>query len=75
VATLAAFLVAQPLLAFFLVVGVGYAVGEINLGCVSLGVGAVLFTGLALGAAVPGAAPPPLLGLLGLVMFLYGIGI
>ena len=74
-ATLAAFLVAQPLLAFFLVVGVGYAVGEINLGGFSLGVGAVLFTGLALGAAVPGAAPPPLLGLLGLVMFLYGIGI
>jgi putative transport protein len=73
--TLAAFLASQPLLALFLVIGLGYALGEVSLGGLSLGVGAVLFVGLALGALVPGAAPPPLLGLLGLVMFLYGIGI
>ena len=74
-ATLAAFLASQPLLALFLVIGVGYAVGEISLGGFALGVGAVLFVGLAVGALVPGVAPPPVLGLLGLVMFLYGIGI
>jgi putative transport protein len=74
VATVAAFLAAQPLLAVFLVIGVGYAIGEISLGGFSLGVGAVLFTGLTVGALV-GVAPPPLLGLLGLVTFLYGIGI
>src|SRR5215218_8766533 len=73
--TLAAFLASQPLLALFLVIGLGYALGEVSLGGLSLGVGAVLFVGLALGALVPAAAPPPLLGLLGLVMFLYGIGI
>ena len=49
--------------------------GEVSLGGLALGVGAVLFVGLAVGALVPGARPPPLLGLLGLVMFLYGIGI
>ena len=73
--TLAAFLAAQPLLTLFLVVGVGYAAGEVSLRGLSLGVGAVLFVGLALGALVPGAAPPPLVGLLGLVMFLYNVGI
>jgi putative transport protein len=73
--TLAAFLASQPLLALFLVIGLGYALGEVSLGGLALGVGAVLFVGLAVGALVPGVAPPPLLGLLGLVMFLYGIGI
>jgi len=38
-------------------------------------VGAVLFVGLALGTVVPKAAPPPIVGSLGLVMFLYGIGV
>jgi putative transport protein len=75
VATLAAFLAAQPLLALFLVIGIGYAAGEVSLRGFSLGVGAVLFVGLAVGASVPGAAPPPLVGLLGLVMFLYSVGI
>ena len=37
----------QPILAIFLAIGVGYLVGQINLGGFSLGVGAVLFVGLA----------------------------
>jgi putative transport protein len=74
-AALAALLASQPLLTLFLVIGLGYAVGEISLGGFALGVGAVLFVGLAVGALAPGVAPPPLLGQLGLVMFLYGIGI
>src|SRR6185503_1141486 len=41
----------------------------------ALDVGAVLFAGLALGAIAPRAAPPALLSSIGLVMFLYGIGI
>ena len=36
----------QPILAVFLAIGVGYLVGQINLGGFSLGVGAVLFVGL-----------------------------
>jgi len=74
-ASIAAFLDAQPLLALFLVIGVGYAVGRISIAGFSLGIGAVLFVGLAVGAFAPKSAPPSLIGLLGLVLFLYGIGI
>ena len=46
----------QPILAMFLAIGVGYLVGQINLGGFSLGVGAVLFVGLAIGAFAPKAS-------------------
>src|SRR3982751_6966140 len=65
----------QPILTVFLAIGVGYLVGQINLGGFSLGVGAVLFVGLALGAFAPKAQIIGPIGLTGLVMFLYGIGI
>ncbi|CAB3801497.1 Aspartate/alanine antiporter [Paraburkholderia caffeinitolerans] len=66
---------AQPLFALFLTIAIGYLVGEINIKGVALGSGAVLFVGLAVGAFAPKSAPPPLLGTLGLLLFLYGIGI
>lgn len=66
---------AQPILAIFLAIGIGYLVGQINLGGFSLGVGAVLFVGLAIGAFAPKANIVGPIGLTGLVMFLYGIGI
>ena len=65
----------QPILAAFLAIGVGYLVGQINLGGFSLGVGAVLFVGLAIGAFAPKASIVGPIGLTGLIMFLYGIGI
>src|SRR5215203_3501 len=65
----------QPILTIFLAIGIGYLVGQINLGGFSLGVGAVLFVGLALGAFAPKANIVGPIGLTGLVMFLYGIGI
>jgi len=65
----------SPLMALFLAIAVGYALGEINLKGFSLGVGAVLFVGLGIGAFAPKSVPPALVGSLGLVMFLYGIGI
>jgi putative transport protein len=65
----------QPILSAFLAIGVGYLVGQINLGGFSLGVGAVLFVGLAIGAFAPKAQIVGPIGLIGLVMFLYGIGI
>ena len=49
--------------------------GEIHLKGFSLGVGAVLFVGLAVGAFAPKSVPPALVGSLGRVMFHYGIGI
>src|SRR6478752_9719092 len=65
----------QPILAVFLAVGLGYLVGQINIGGFSLGVGAVLFVGLAIGAFAPKASITGPIGLTGLIMFLYGIGI
>jgi putative transport protein len=65
----------SPMLALFAAIGLGYAVGQITIAGFSLGVGAVLFTALALGAIAPKSAPPGLVGTIGLVMFLYGIGI
>jgi putative transport protein len=69
------FIAAQPILAIFLAIGLGYLVGQINLGGFSLGVGAVLFVGLAIGAFAPKAQIVGPIGLTGLVMFLYGVGI
>src|SRR3954452_9387519 len=65
----------QPILTAFLAIGVGYLVGQINIGGFSLGVGAVLFVGLAIGAFAPKAQILGPIGLTGLIMFLYGIGI
>src|SRR5207342_2520225 len=65
----------QPILATFLAIGLGYLVGQINLGGFSLGVGAVLFVGLLIGAFAPKAQITGPICLTGLIMFLYGIGI
>ena len=65
----------QPILAIFLAIGLGYLVGQINLGGFSLGVGAVLFVGLAIGAFAPKSQIVGPISLIGLIMFLYGIGI
>jgi putative transport protein len=65
----------QPILTAFLAIGLGYLVGQINIGGFSLGVGAVLFVGLAIGAFAPRAQITGPIGLTGLIMFLYGIGI
>src|SRR4051794_22630394 len=65
----------QPILTAFLAIGLGYLVGQISIFGFSLGVGAVLFVGLAIGAFAPKAQITGPIGLTGLIMFLYGIGI
>jgi putative transport protein len=65
----------SPLLALFLAIAAGYAIGQITIAGVSFGAGAVLFSGLIIGAIAPKAAPPGLVGTIGLVMFVYGVGI
>jgi putative transport protein len=65
----------QPILALFLAVGLGYAVGQVSVLGFSLGIGAVLFVGLFIGAIAPKAQIAGPIGLIGLIMFLYGIGI
>jgi len=65
----------QPILTVFLAIGLGYLTGQISIAGFSLGVGAVLFVGLAIGAFAPKAQIIGPIGLTGLIMFLYGIGI
>ena len=69
-----AFLEGQPFIALFLVVGLGYALGRVQVAGFSLGIGAVLFVGLAIGAIAPKATPPGLLGSIGLLTGLGGLG-
>ena len=67
------FLESQPLIALALTIGGGYLLGQVSIRGFALGVGAVLFTGLVIGAialTVAGASSA-----LGLLMFLYGVGI
>jgi putative transport protein len=65
----------QPLMALFLTIAIGYLVGEINIKGFSLGVGAVLFVALAIGWFAPKSAPAPMVGTLGLALFLYAVGV
>jgi putative transport protein len=65
----------NPLLLLFLVAAIGYPVGKVRIGGSSLGVAAVLFVGLAFGALDPALALPEVIYLLGLVLFVYTIGL
>ena len=73
--TIRTLLETQVLFSLFLTVALGFLVGEINIKGFSLGSGAVIFVGLAIGGFAPKAAPPALLGTLGLLLFLYGVGV
>jgi putative transport protein len=73
--TIIIFLEHQPFLALFLVIATGYGLGSVNIKGLSLGSGAVIFSGLFIGAIAPKAHPPAMIATLGLVMFLYGLGV
>jgi len=62
-------------MALFLTIALGYLVGEINIKGFTLGVGAVLFVALGIGWFAPKSVPSPMVGTLGLALFLYGVGI
>ena len=62
-------------MALFLTIAIGYLVGEINIKGFSLGVGAVLFVALAMGWFAPKSVPAPMVGTLGLALFLYAVGV
>jgi len=67
---------ASPVLRAMLVVGLGLCLGEIRFpGGFKLGVAAVLFVGLLIGALVPDFSVPPVLRDLGLILFVYGVGL
>ncbi len=71
-----ALLVEQPLLALFLVSGAGFFLGKAKVLGAPIGPAAVLFAGLAAGALSPEFRSfPKLVYELGLVLFVYSIGI
>jgi putative transport protein len=69
------FLRGQPLILLFLVAAIGYPLGLLRIGGSSLGVAAVLFVGLAFGALDPDLKLPEIVYQLGLVLFVYTIGL
>ena len=65
----------NTLLLLFLVIAIGYAIGNISIRNTSLGLAAVLFIGLVFGSLDPGFKIPEIIILLGLAMFVYTIGL
>jgi len=65
----------DPLLLVFVVAAVGYLAGRIRVGGFGFGVAAVLFAGLAFGMADPLLKVPRSLWTLGLVLFVYTVGL
>lgn len=68
-------LIESPLLTLFVVAAAGYLLGRIRIAGVHLGVAAVLFCGLAVGALDQRLALPELVPLFGLVLFVYMLGL
>jgi putative transport protein len=73
--SLISFLASSPLVLLFAVVGVGYLLGSVRIAGFSLGPAAVLFTGIFFGALDPRLRIPDLIYVLGLVLFVYTIGL
>lgn len=68
-------LIDNPLLLLFVVAAIGYPLGQIRIRGSSLGVAAVLFAGLGVGALHPDLKLPEIVYSLGLVLFVYTVGL
>jgi putative transport protein len=66
---------ANPLLVLFTIIAVGYPLGRLRIFGFSLGIAAVLFAGIAAGALHPDSKLPELVYQLGLVLFVYTLGL
>jgi putative transport protein len=65
----------NPILTLFVVIGLGYLLGEISVFGFRLGTAGVLFVGLAVGSLGPAISIPEVIPTLGLIIFIYTIGI
>ncbi len=65
----------NPLLLLFLVAAISYPLAQLRVAGASLGVGAVLFAGVAVGALDPSLRLPEIVSQLGLVLFVYTVGL
>ncbi len=68
-------LTANPILTLFVVIGLGYLLGEFSFFGFRLGIVGVLFVGLAVGSLAPSISVPEVIPTLGLIIFIYTIGI
>lgn len=68
-------LIENPLLLVFLVAAVGYPLGRVKFYGMSLGVGAVLFVGIAIGSLHPDLKSPEIVYILGQALFVYTVGL
>ncbi|MCX6827026.1 MAG: transporter [candidate division Zixibacteria bacterium] len=68
-------LAGNPLLLLFTVIGLGYLIGNIDIFGFKLGVAAILFVGIAFGAVNSRFDIPEYIYVLGLVLFVYAIGL
>lgn len=68
-------LVKSPLFLLFIVLGIGAPLGKIKILGVNLGIATILFTGLAFGSLSPDVKLPAIVYEIGLVIFIYAIGI
>lgn len=65
----------SPILVLFLVIGTGIIFGRLSFFGIRLGVAGVLFTGLAAGALAPQLALPEIVTEIGLILFVYTVGL
>ena len=65
----------NPILTLFIVIGLGYLLGEISFFGFRFGIVGVLFVGLAVGSLGPSISVPEVIPTLGLIIFIYTIGI
>jgi putative transport protein len=65
----------SPILTLFVVIGLGFLLGEVSFFGFRFGVAGVLFAGLALGALSPLVTVPEAVSTLGLVLFVYAMGV
>lgn len=69
------FLIDNPIVLLFTIIGLGYLLGSIKIGGLNLGVAAVLFVGMAFGAIDNRLDLPEYIYIIGLVLFVYAIGL
>ena len=70
-----AFLAENPLIALVIILALGFAIGKIRLGGMSLGTAAILFVAIIFSTLDPNIQLPPLLFQFGLAIFVYAIGL
>ncbi len=68
-------LLENPLMLLLMVAAVGYPLGRIKIYGITLGVGAVLFVGLAFGMLHPDMKAPAIVYIMGQALFVYTVGL